>query len=449
MRPEKQPRWAAGDEFTREQANDRSRAIERINNLAVDSASGLELQRAGSGLILRDQSGDDPFLAQLSGASSPYSWTKYVETAAGTLTATSITGTSNAYEMNGRTGLSGKYARLYPDAFGGFRFTAKNCCTPSCTGTLTVNVKCGGVNVVSATVTITQGATSYSGSTNASGNVTFTPGISGTWDITVSKSGLTTYTSTFSWSCTTATVNVAMSSPSNVLSGNVKGCNTTGLSGVSITLKQGATTLGTATSDASGNYSITFAWSSGSLTYEATKSRFSNFTSGTFTPSGCNLTTTSNFTMSPATGYRCIVCGGANPISETLFNSTPSGNTVTMAYTASTAPGGPGWEATETISGRIWTGCGLFDPKTTSNFDILWDLYGPVGGSCALTGGILGCIANFHSPIPTGTAGTNYISGQGTVSGVSITASPFTITYTHSYNDADGTLVSGSGTITE
>jgi len=177
MRPEKQPRWAAGDEFTREQANDRSRAIERINNLAVDSASGLELQRAGSGLLLRDQSGDDPFLAQLSGASSPYSWTKYVETAAGTLTATSITGASNAYEMNGRTGLSGKYVRLYPDAFGGFRFTAKKCCSGGgsvcSSGTVSFRTDgCSSQPIPGSSVTITGpsgSGFSSSGTTDSSG----------------------------------------------------------------------------------------------------------------------------------------------------------------------------------------------------------------------------------------------------------------------------------------
>jgi len=410
---------------------------------------GLHSASGASGSMMRLALPRRPIMALLSGSSSPYSWTQKVCTAAGTLATGPLSGT-NAYETNSTASLGGNTVRLFPDGMGGWWFTSK-CCTASCTGTLTVNVKCGGVNVASATVTITQGATSYSGSTNAAGNATFTPGISGTWDITVSKSGLTTYTSTFSWSCTTATVNVAMSSPSNVVSGNVKGCNTTGLSGVSVTLKQGATTLGTATTDASGNFSITFAWSSGSLTLECTRSRFNNFTSTSFTPSGCNLTTTVNPTMTAATGYRCANCSGATPISETLYNTTPSGHTVTMTYQTPMSISGDGWEGTETINGRIFPDCSS-GAATTGDFEMHWFLY-PVlsAGQCALFGQTYGCSAlpGNRAPVAIGVTPVDGIHGYGGISGVVVTTSPFTMTYNHSYRDADFTLISGSGTITE
>lgn len=419
---------------------------EHVSGSRMRPGGGLQSAHGASGSMMRLAPSRRPIMALLSGSSSPYSWTQKLCTAAGTLATGPLSGT-NAHETNATASLGGNVVRLFPDGMGGWWFTSK-CCTASCTGNLTVNVKCGGVNVVSASVTITQGATSYTGSTNASGNVTFTPGISGTWDITVTKSGITTYNSTFSWSCTTTTLNVVMSSSSNVVSGNVKGCNSANLSGVAITLKQGATTLGTATTDASGNYSITYTWSSGSVTVEGVKSRFNNYTSSSFTPSGCNLTTGHSFTMSPATGsgsgYRCIDCGGASPVLETLTNTPPFGSSHSMVYATST------WSGTNVLNDRVFddsTGCAL-NTKVTGDFTALWGL--SVAG-CALTLSVKGCSFGVTKyPVQDPGASGAYVNGGGTsVTLGTITTSPFSISYTASYTNADGTVVSGSGAITE
>ncbi len=449
MNAPKQPRWGSGDEFTYKQANQHSEGIERADNLHVDADSGLKILGSTTGKTIRRQGNLEPFIALLSAATSPYSWTKYRETAAGTLTSTGITGTTNAYEANGRASLGGKYVRLYPDGQGAYRFEVMSCC--SCGGTLTVNVKCGSVNISGATVEISQGATTLTGTTNASGNATFSPTASGTWDIEVTATNYATYTSTFTYSCSNQTVNVVLTGTANVLSGNVDGCNSANLEGATVTLTQGATTLGTGTTDASGNYSITFNWSSGLVTITATRSRFATYTD-TFTPTGCNATTTRNFTMSPATGsgsgYRCLGCGGALPISETLTNTPPFGGPFTMNFGTAT------WLGYNYINARVYdnnTGC-AFNIKTTADFEMRWELSGTTPTACELIASYKGCPAAARNPVQypePGSYGYVPFGGAAFASSVTYVNSPFSYSYTISYVDADGTTVSGTGTITE
>lgn len=49
---ERQPRWKPGDGVRAEQLNQGSEAIDRLNNLSVDSSHGLELIETGSAKIL-------------------------------------------------------------------------------------------------------------------------------------------------------------------------------------------------------------------------------------------------------------------------------------------------------------------------------------------------------------------------------------------------------------
>lgn len=445
---DRQPRWQKNDPILHEQLNQHSEGVERTNSRQAEENGELRVADTPPAQILDVVGKGEPFWAVLSGATSPYSWTKVVLDAAGAWQTTARTGSTNAYEVNARTGLNGKYARLYPDRINGYRFYAKQCCS-TCGGTLTVNVKCSSTNLSGASVTITQGATSFSGTTNGSGNATFTPGASGTWDITVTLTNYATYTSTFTYSCANQTVNVVLAGTANVLTGNVDGCVSTNLSGVSITLTQGATTLGTGTTDASGNYSITFNWSSGVVNITATKTRFANYTD-TFTPGSCNASSTRNFTMTPATGYRCLGCGGPMPITETLTNTPPFGNTHTLTYAGGSVQS---WDGANLINARVFedtTGCAL-NIKTTGDFEMLWTLQSSLGTTCGV--GIIHkvCSTFKEGPVLQPATGYGYIGPFGTI-GASVTSytnSPFNLTYSASYTDADGTTFTGTGTITE
>ena len=378
------------------------------------------------------------FWATLSGASSPYSFTEKYGATGGVWTTRVRTGTTNAYEVNGKAGLSGKTVFLRPGYPGEYLFQSSSVAS-SCTGTVTVNVKCGGTNVASATVTISQGGTTYAtGTTNGSGNFSTTAlPASGTYDISVSKTGFVTYTGTFSYSCSSITVNVVLPSSANVISGVVGGCGGN-LAGALVVATQGVTTLGTATTNGSGAYSITLSgWSSGAVTLTASKTRYSNG-STVSTPLACGSTTTANIVLTPATDYYCDPCGGTVPIYKTLYLTQPWDGAI-VALTA----GGGGWGGTGTWTGTGYTDCGS---ATTSSITITvsWTF----SNACSVTLQWKGCAApnTSRNPISDAYAAAN----PGSVTNSTIfdispthTNSPFSVSST-----LTGYMGGGSGTAT-
>jgi len=313
----------------------------------------------------------------------------------------------------------------------------------ACSGTVTVNVKCGGANVASAGVTISlSGTTIASGTTNGSGNfATSLLAAAGTYDLTVAKAGFATYTGTFTFSCANATVNVVLPSTSNVISGVVGGCGN--IVGALVTATQGVTTLGTATTNGSGAYSITLSgWSSGAVTVTATKTRYSNGSTVT-TPLSCGGTTTANIVLTPATDYYCDPCGGAVPIYKTLYLTQPWDG----AIVALTNPSGAGWSGTGTWTGTVYDDCGPTNSSQTVT------VYWSFNNSCSVSLRWKGCATLFipaRTPVKDafaasfpGSVSDDFALG-GTVS--SHTNSPFSASATMSSYMGGG---SGTATITE
>jgi len=416
---------------------------------------GLHSASGASGSMMRLALPRRPIMALLSGSSSPYSWTQKVCTAAGTLATGPLSGT-NAYETNSTASLGGNTVRLFPDGMGGWWFTSK-CCTASCTGTRTINVKCGGVNLAGATVTITQGATSYTLTTDASGNAVFTPGASGSWSVSATKSGYTTGTNSFVFTCgTTGNTNVTVNGTTATLTGTIRGCNTVVLPGATVTVTDGATTLATATTDGSGNYTAT--WSSAGGTFVTVtvtytlNARFASNSASVSIPS-CNGTATRNAGLSPATGYQCDPCGGVMPISETLTLTPPFGSPMTLTWGA-----GSGWSGSHTPT---YTAAEFCDGSTTSKTStIFWRFSGFTIGVTSYPCGleyfsvVCGDVAvcgvgpfdgQLKHPFPVITCATS--AEVYATTAATHTNAPFSATW--SMPSMPGTIGTGTATITE
>lgn len=217
--------------------------------------------------------------------------------------------------------------------------------TPTCGGTLTVNVKCGTTNQSGFSVSVTNGTTTLTGTTNSSGNATFTGLTAGSWTGSATKSGFTTATFSFTWACANQTINVTSGPSSFTISGVIKGCNGVVLPGAFLTFTQSGSTVATATTNSSGAFSVSFASDGSNVGINTVRTRFDP---ETFTvTSTCVTSATYNATMSPTAGYQCDPCGGGPmPISETLHLSL-CGSTYTITYD------GVKWVGSGTIT-RSW-----------------------------------------------------------------------------------------------
>lgn len=187
-----QPRWEKDDPILASQLNAHSDGAAKGNSRVGDDKN-IVVTDTPDRQIVGPVKDARPFWATLSGSGPGYSWTKVTLDSSGSWASTTRTGTSNAYEANGRTGLSGKRARLHPDGRGGFVFYAKRCCSAGCSvGSIAFTVTgCSGVAVSGATVSVTgPGGFSASGTTNGSGQVTFSiigyPAGSYSWTVTYS-----------------------------------------------------------------------------------------------------------------------------------------------------------------------------------------------------------------------------------------------------------------------
>jgi hypothetical protein len=138
---------------------------------------------------------------------------------------------------------------------------------------------------------------------------------------------------------------------SATISGTVRGCLSLVLAGCTVEAHDstsGGTLLASATTDASGNYTlgVVGGTTGNSIVIVFSKSRFVTATTTLTWTSGSTTSTTwkcggtsssVNKSLTADTGYRCCLLGGitcADPISETLY-LTVGGGTVTMTYDAS------------------------------------------------------------------------------------------------------------------
>lgn len=443
------PRVEPGKPILTRSINGIVNAANRLRMLQV--APPLAMNDGPQGPVIRNDQYEG-FWARLTGNSgNAYSYQEVVWQGGTTVDVTGgrtgTTSTRPAYEANGVATLAAGWVDyLRPGAPGEYVFQSVKYGS-SCTGTVTVNVKCNSTNVSTATVTISQGGTTYAtGSTNGSGNFTTTAlPAAGTYDVSVSKTGFATYTGTFSYSCSSITVNVTIASTSNVITGTISGCGAV-LSGVLVTADQGGPSLGTATTDGSGNFSLTLSsWSGGSVNLTWAKLRYANLT-GTTTPSACAVTTSSGSrTMTPSSSYACHPgCFPGLPVDKNT-TCTFDGQTVTMTYDGFRN----GWAGTVTLTKKVVVDTFFTKSVTTITVELF---VGAGTGGCGIDVNYNSYNSSFSQPIsdaffasgggPGGSLGRNYQS-----TGSSTTTSPIAATFTGNlFVDADGTNQISSAT---
>jgi glycosyltransferase involved in cell wall biosynthesis len=145
-----------------------------------------------------------PIMAKLSGSFSPYSWQEQYATASGFVEGPS-SGT-NAYEVNGKSGLANEIVRLYPGA-SDWRFQWDTCCNTGCNGGiyLPVSVCCQSSTGPTGNATVScVGPTGGSVPVSGSFHSTYTEG-SGTYTFTISQPGYYSRTVTVNGVCGTST----------------------------------------------------------------------------------------------------------------------------------------------------------------------------------------------------------------------------------------------------
>jgi len=265
---------------------------------------------------------------------------------------TGTTSTRPAYEVNGVTTLaSGWVDYLRPGAPGEYVFQSVKYGT-ACSGSVTLTFVCGSTALSGVSVTITQGATSYSGTTNGSGQVSFSPGTAGTWTVSATKVGYAAFSSSFVFSCAGLSVTYGMASTSTSVSGNVIACGVN-VVGATVTVSDASGVVATTTTDGSGNYTTGLIGHSGTtLTIAASGYRL---TTGTVTRTvNCGSSATANFNLSAATGDRCLCSGKIG--SATTLNFTSSGYSATLTYGTGPASGLGAYTGTFTASCRSITG---------------------------------------------------------------------------------------------
>ena len=147
----------------------------------------------------------------LSGTANPYSGTEIHDTANGSHATTTggMSLTSNIYEENGKTGLAGKIAWVYSDAFGNWRFRYRRTSSVGCNLCFAVT-GCGGNNLPGASVIVTSGGTTVGTCTTGSGGQCCVSLAAGTYNWQVSATNMVTKTGTATLACPTTLVNVSL-----------------------------------------------------------------------------------------------------------------------------------------------------------------------------------------------------------------------------------------------
>ncbi len=266
--------------------------------------------------------------------------------------------------------------------------------TATCAGTLTVNVKCGGVNRSGATVTITLGATTLVATTNVSGNATFTPGAAGVWGVTVALSGFATYTGTFTFACSNLALNLSINGASNTMSGQARSQCGGAIPGATVEIRSGGTLYATTTTNSSGNWTSTFAGPGASYDVTFIKTGFSNLVASTI-PLSCNGSVTVGFPfvtmLIDTANYTCFGCRGWEPLAHTA----------TISLTVS-------WAGTFTLTYDVTYGTWISSPYTYSGAGKIYTAADPGGtiGTTFATG--VAATIIFEANDGGGTGGSGY-----------------------------------------
>lgn len=156
----------------------------------------------------------------------------------------------------------------------------------------------------------------------------------------------------------------------------VIGCNLATIAGVTVTVKQGGTTVGTGTTNSSGIATITATTAtSGTATIEASPPTGYLLTSTTSSFNCGSQAVTISMTVDSA-NYICVACCNF-PVPLTLHLTTAQG-TRAITYSAG------GWRATGTVSATVATNPLPTDKCTCSGFDYFYSKLTTVGGTSPL-----------------------------------------------------------------
>lgn len=322
----------------------------------------------------------------------------------------------------------------------------------TCSGNVTITATCQNVGVTTAvsgaTITATNGTTTFIGTTNGSGAYTFAPGFTGPWTFTSVKSGFVTYSGSFTFACANLSVGAPMVTTSQTVTGTIYcssqfGSNIPGVS-VSIYNSSGGALLGSTTTDGSGAFSLSISgytshtvW----LTYS-----IANYTAfaGSILLSCTGTRALGNLAMVPVSGKSCQCSGGLVADATTMYFSS-TGYSATLTYNGTDAA----YVGTLAVNCRAITGLACSKGTATVTLTIK---YSP--SSCAL--GVTFNRQGLSTPACTGTGGmdvpasdawcatltglnqcTNLYGNGGSLS-VSTTGYPFVATFTGVlFRDAD------------
>jgi hypothetical protein len=308
----------------------------------------------------------------------------------------------------------------------------------TCTATLQLTISACGAPLSSVLVTWTQGGTSFSAFTNGAGLATVGVNAAGTWTYSAVLAGYTTATGSQSAVCGSTVSGTDTMPPTTptAISFAIQGrCDfsTSGISGVSgvlITLTQGATTV-TGTTGAGGTVTINVV-NSGAWAWSATKTRWATQTGTTTAVCGSTVGAIV-VNLLPDTGYTCsTVC--PEPIATTLF-LTDSNGIHTLTFSA------PDF---------AWIGCYLHTfggvagavglAVQTNGLQLLQNFPGHSGSSTIGPGK---CTAN-KAVKDTGSDTDDIFAGSLSFPTASLTCAPLAISWT-----VTGSLVNGTPTATE
>lgn len=438
-----------------------------LNGLA-EGAEALGVVRVEPPLTLSWQGGrpllgrhDPGFWARITSGSNPYAYEE-VRWNAATSTPTTVTGGRTgttsarpAFEVNGITTLSaGAIEYLRPAGAGGYVFRSVRDGAATCSsGTLTVNVKCGGTNRSGVPVTITgPGGYSSSGTTDGSGNyaISLTGLEVGTYTGATTGTDWSIASGTASVTCGTHAINLTVVRKAVTISGTVEGCDV-GEVGATVDVYDGATLLGSTTTTTGGAYSIAVNSANRPLTVKANASLYAEVTASY--SNTCNSTATVNIGLLAATGYYCLGCvtGTRIPIPDTLFLTGPLGNCTLTRPTALPAL----WSGTTAPTMGAYSDCTTLTAATSQTVTINWGFgVGPGVDAttwrckASVTGTNQGPISDtFAAAAPAQRQDLSLLSSSGPPS--SCTLSPFSVTIPIAWTDPLTGPQTGNVTVTE
>jgi hypothetical protein len=242
----------------------------------------------------------------------------------------------------------------------GWKQFSPDCCPcgtgPPC-GTICITASGCGSGIADATITINRqsdGLFIGSCTSDGTGKCCVPIASADTYDATIAVTGWATRSVSIVAACVTNNVAISLDPPT--IKFTVKGCNNLPLEGAIVTVLKSGVSIGSGTTDAAGNVTVSVTGYNGSaLTATFTATRFSTLTFALL-PDKC---TYEPRTMLAASGFVCCENACSTPISTTL-HATADGESVTLNY----------------LGGNLWVGCYT---KTMTGWVLGTNPYGDCG----------------------------------------------------------------------